>query len=75
MARLYGMSEYEEQKAKQETVLRQLSALSLANYRRSRWATIDRARKLGLEWAEVGDALGMDRTAAARIYRTDAPQD
>lgn len=67
------MSKFEEQKVKQDAALRQLSALSLANYRRARWAAIDRARALEIEWQAIGDALDMDRTAASRIYRTDRP--
>ena len=50
-----------------------LRALRLDNYRSARWNAIDTARKSGLTWEEVGEALGVMSTAAARIYRVDAP--
>lgn len=52
-----------------------LMALRQENYRRTRWAAIEAARRADMTWAEIGEALGVMGTAAARIHRTDAPTD
>lgn len=53
-----------------------LIALRQENYRRTRWAAIHAARQLDppMTWSEIGDALGVMGTAAARMYRQDAPE-
>lgn len=52
-------------------------ALRQENYRRTRWAAIEAARQLdpAMTWAEIGDALGVMGTAAARIHRDDRSKD
>lgn len=68
------MSNQSPERAAAET---RLNALRQENYRRTRWAAIHAARQLDpqMTWAEIGDALGVMATAAARMYRTDAPVD
>lgn len=52
-----------------------LNALRSENYRRTRWAAIHAARTLDppMTWDEIGEALGVMGTAAARFYRNDRP--
>lgn len=54
-----------------------LNALRAENYRRTRWAAIHAARTLdpAMTWDEIGAALGVMGTAAARMYRQDAPSE
>lgn len=68
------MSNVSPERAAAET---RLMALRQENYRRTRWAAIEAARQLdpAMTWAEIGDALGVMGTAAARIHRDDRPKD
>lgn len=59
----------------QAQVLRQLNAFSTENYRRQRWIVIDRARKLGLTWAQIGEQLGTVDAGAIRMHRDQRPAD
>lgn len=52
-----------------------LNALRSENYRRTRWAAINAARELQMTWDEIGEALGVMGTAAARFYRNDRPEE
>lgn len=57
-----------------EATTARLRALSLDNYRRTRWVAIDAARDLGMTWQEIGEALdGMDKSAARRLWINDNP--
>lgn len=51
-----------------ERATARLEALSLENYRRTRWAAIDAARDANLTWAEIGEALGAEQSAARRMW-------
>lgn len=53
----------------QELLLRQLRAFTPDNYRRQRWNLIDSARKAGLEWNDIAEALDTHRPSAIRMYR------
>lgn len=51
-----------------ERAVARLNALSLENYRRTRWAAIDAARDVGMTWGEIGDAVGAEQSAARRMW-------
>lgn len=60
---------------KRQATLARLAALSPKNYRRTRWEALDAARSLEppIEWAEIGEALGVTRSSAHRMYQ-DVPE-
>lgn len=60
--------------SQQEEILHQLSAFTPENFRRQRWLLIDRARKQGLTWAAIGEALDIHRAGAIRMYRDQKPE-
>ena len=51
-----------------EAAAARLRALSLDNYRRTRWAAIDAARNAQMTWAEIGEALGTELSATRRMW-------
>ncbi|WP_217181607.1 hypothetical protein [Streptomyces sp. AC495_CC817] len=72
------MSRFEEDHtAAHEAALARLRPLRLENYKLARWNAIHAARSLEprLTWPEIGEALGIMSTAAARIYTQDKPED
>ena len=61
--------------AEQEKLLAQLAAFTPENFRRQRWLLIDRARKAGLAWEPIADALETKYPGAIRMYREFKPTD
>lgn len=57
--------------ATKERIKQSLGLFNQTRYRIARWRMIDQARGAGLTWNEIGDALGVKPTAAARIYSAD----
>ena len=55
-----------------EAAKARLRPLSLANYRAARWKAIDDARKANMSWAEIGEALHMDRAAVNKVWMKGA---
>lgn len=59
--------------ADQEQILKQLRAFTPENFRRQRWVIIDRARKAGLEWDDIAEALDSHRPSVIRMYKEVPP--
>lgn len=60
--------------AHQEDLLHKLAAFTPDNYRRQRWLLIDAARKAGVTWADIGEALEIKTPGAIRMYRDQRPE-
>jgi len=59
--------------SEQQKILEALRAFRPENYRRQRWILLDRARKAGLEWSDIGEALDTKPPGAIRMYREHKP--
>lgn len=57
-----------------DAAIMRLRALSLENYRAARWQAINDARENGLIWAEIGEALGSEKSAVRRFWLNDGPE-
>lgn len=57
----------------QQQILARLRSLTLENYRRTRWATIDAARKAGITWEEIAEASDQQSKNLMRFYRDNTP--
>lgn len=53
----------------------QLEQMRLDRFYATRWAVIDAARRDGMTWQAIADALGMLRPAVLRVYRDHRPKD
>jgi hypothetical protein len=58
----------------QERLLEQLAAFRPENFRRQRWILLDRARKSGLPWEPIAEALNTKEPGAIRMYRDQRPE-